>query len=98
MADEHAMFRTVHRAIKGLKPDGIVMELHGDATSCRIVACWGIEEFIYAEDSPSRLYDVFVANMDGIRAWLERIAGDPTFRARIAASQATRRAATTTDA
>lgn len=97
MADEHAMFRAVLRAIKGLRTDGIVMELHGDATSCRIVACRGVDEFVYAEDSPSRLYDVFVANIDGIRAWLERIANDPTFRAQIAASQAARRT-TTTDA
>ena len=92
MTDEATMFRAVHIAIKGLKPKDIVMELHGDATSCKVVACWGMEEFVYAEDAPSRLHRVIIDNMDGLKAWLRRIATDPEFRRTLAAAQNARRA------
>lgn len=92
MTDEATMFRAVHIAIKDLKPTDIVMELHGDATSCKIVACWGMEEFVYAEDAPSRLYRVIIDNMDGLKAWLGRIATDPEFRQTLATAQNARRA------
>lgn len=75
--------RAIWRAIKGeqQRTGGIIAELDGDETHCRIIAGW-TEDYLYAEGTPKELYELLAGHPEQFKVWLEELIARPDLAAK----------------